>query len=47
MKGQKNLFSKIIKEKFPNLKKEMPLKLQEAYRTLIDWSRKEIPHDTS
>jgi hypothetical protein len=26
-------FSKVIKENFPNLKKEMPMNIQEAYRT--------------
>ena len=28
-----NIFSKIIGDNFPNLKKEMPMKKQEAYRT--------------
>ena len=28
-----NIFSKIIGENFPNLKKEMPMNIQEAYRT--------------
>jgi hypothetical protein len=27
-----NIFNKIIKENFPNLKKEMPINIQEAYR---------------
>jgi hypothetical protein len=27
------IFSKIIEENFPNLKKEMPMNIQEAYRT--------------
>ena len=28
-----NIFSKIIGENFPNLKKEMPMNIKEAYRT--------------
>ena len=28
-----NVFNKIIEENFPNLKKEMPINIQEAYRT--------------
>jgi hypothetical protein len=41
-----NIFNKIIDKNFPNLKKEMPMKKQEAYRTQINWTRKEIPPDT-
>jgi hypothetical protein len=33
LKGPVNIFNKIIKENFPNLKKEMPMNKQEAYRT--------------
>ena len=33
LKGPVNIFNKIIKENFPNLKKEMPMNIQEAYRT--------------
>jgi hypothetical protein len=33
LKGPVNIFNKIIEEKFPNLKKEMPKNIQEAYRT--------------
>jgi predicted nucleic acid-binding Zn-ribbon protein len=33
LKGPVNIFKKIIKENFPNLKKEMPMNIQEAYRT--------------
>jgi hypothetical protein len=33
LKGPVNIFNKIIEENFPNLKKEMPINLQEAYRT--------------
>lgn len=34
VKGIDNIFNKIIEENFPNLKKEVPVKVQEAYRTL-------------
>jgi hypothetical protein len=33
LKGAVNIFNKIIEENFPNLKKEMPMNIQEAYRT--------------
>jgi chromosome segregation ATPase len=33
LKGLLNIFKKIIEENFPNLKKEMPANIQEAYRT--------------
>jgi hypothetical protein len=33
LKGPVNIFDKIIEENFPNLKKEMPMNIQEAYRT--------------
>jgi hypothetical protein len=33
IKGPVNIFNKIIEENFPNLKKEVPKKTQEAYRT--------------
>jgi hypothetical protein len=32
-KGPVNIFKKIVEENFPNLKKEMPMNIQEAYRT--------------
>jgi hypothetical protein len=32
-KGPINIFNKIIEENFPKLKKEMPVNIQEAYRT--------------
>jgi hypothetical protein len=32
-KGPANIFNKIIEENFPNLKKEIPMNIQEAYRT--------------
>jgi hypothetical protein len=30
---EKNIFNKIIEENFPNLKKEIPINIQEAFRT--------------
>ena len=33
LKGPVNIFSKIIEENFPNLKKVIPMNIQEAYRT--------------
>ena len=33
LKGPVNIFNKIIEENFPNLKKEMPMNIQEANRT--------------
>jgi len=33
IKGPVNIFNKIIEENFPNLKKEMPINIQETYRT--------------
>jgi hypothetical protein len=33
LKGPVNIFNKIIEENFPNLKKEMPMNIPEAYRT--------------
>jgi hypothetical protein len=33
LKGPSNIFNKIIEENFPNLKKKMPMNIQEAYRT--------------
>jgi hypothetical protein len=33
LKGPANIFKKIIEENFPNLEKEIPMNLQEAYRT--------------
>jgi hypothetical protein len=39
-KGPVNIFNKIIEENFPNLKKEMPINIQEAYRTSNRLGRK-------
>jgi hypothetical protein len=33
LKGPANIFNKVIEENFPYLKKEMPMNIQEAYRT--------------
>jgi chromosome segregation ATPase len=33
LKGPANIFNKIIEENFPYLKKEMPMNIQETYRT--------------
>ena len=33
LKGTENIFNKIIEESFPNRRKDMPMKIQEAYRT--------------
>ena len=40
LKGPENVFNKIIEENFPNLKKEMAIKVQEAYRTPNKWDQK-------
>jgi hypothetical protein len=41
LKEPENVFNKIIEENFPKLKKEMDIKVQEAYRTPNKWTRKE------
>jgi hypothetical protein len=41
LKGNGNVFNKIIEENFLNLKKEMDIKIQEVYRTKINGTRKE------
>jgi hypothetical protein len=33
LKGPANIFNKIVEENFPNLKNDMPMNIQEAYRT--------------
>ena len=43
LKGLANIFNKIIEENLPNLKKEMPMNIQEAYRTPNSLDQKEIP----
>ena len=46
IKGPENTFNKIIEEKFLNLKKEMAINVQEAYRTpnRLDQKRKSSHH---
>jgi DNA-binding FrmR family transcriptional regulator len=46
LKGPANIFSKIIEENFPNLKKDMPMNIQEAYRTpnRLDQKRNSSQH---
>ena len=43
LKSTENIFNKIIEENFPNLKKDMPMKIQEAYRTPIRLDQKKSP----
>ena len=48
LKGTENLFNKIIGKNFPYLKKDMPMKIQEAYRTpnRLDQKKKVLsPHN--
>ena len=33
LKGPENILNIIVEENFPNLKKDMPIKIPEAYRT--------------
>jgi hypothetical protein len=40
LKGLENVFNKIMEENFLNLKKEMDIKVQEAYRTPNKWDQK-------
>ena len=46
LKGPVNIFNKIIEENFPNLEKEMPMNIQEAFRTpnRLDQNRKSSRH---
>ena len=46
LKGPATIVNKIIKENIPNLKKEMPMNIQEAYRTVnrLDQKRNSSPH---
>jgi hypothetical protein len=46
LKGPANIFNKIIEENFPNVKKDMHMNIQEAYRTLNRLDQKRIPPDT-
>jgi hypothetical protein len=40
IKGPENVLNKIIEDNFPKLKKEMDIKVQEAYRTPNKWNQK-------
>jgi hypothetical protein len=46
LKGTVNIFNKIVEENFPNLKKEMPINIQEAHRTphRLDQKRNSSSH---
>jgi hypothetical protein len=46
LKGPANILNKIIEENFPNLKKDMPMNIQEAYRTpnRLDQKRNSSQH---
>jgi hypothetical protein len=46
LKGPVYIINKITEENFPNLKKEMPMNIQEAYRTSnsLDQKRNSSPH---
>jgi hypothetical protein len=43
IKEAKNIFNKVIEENFPNLKKEMAINVQEAYRISNRWDQKRKP----
>ena len=43
LKSTGNIFNKIIEENVPNLKKDIPLKIQEVYRTLNRLDQKKVP----
>ena len=46
IKCQVNIFKKVIEENVPNLKKEMTMNIQEAYRTpnRLEQKRNSSPH---
>ncbi|KAL6050868.1 hypothetical protein STEG23_017880 [Scotinomys teguina] len=43
LKGTENIFNKIIEENFPDLNKEKPIEIQEAYRTPNRLDPQKIP----
>ena len=47
LKSTENIFNKIIKENFSNLKKDRPMKIQAAYRTpnRLDQKKVPLPHN--
>jgi hypothetical protein len=42
IKGPANIFNKILEENFPNLKKEMPINIQEACQTANRWDQNRL-----
>jgi hypothetical protein len=48
LKGPVNIFNKIIEESFPNLTKEMPINIEEAFKTpnRLDQKRNSSHHIT-
>ena len=44
LKSTENIFNKLIEESFPNLKKDMHIKTQKAYRTPNRLNQKKYPH---
>jgi hypothetical protein len=46
LKGPANICNKILEENFPNLRKEMPMNIKEAYRTpnRLDQKRNSSQH---
>ena len=46
LKGPANIFNKITEENFPNLKKELPMNIQEVYRTPNRLDQKRNASDT-
>jgi outer membrane protein assembly factor BamD (BamD/ComL family) len=46
LKGPANIFNKILEENFPNLKKEMPMNIQEAFKTPNRLVQKKNSSDT-
>ena len=46
LKGTENIFNKIIEENFPNLQKDIPMKVQEAYRTANRLDQKQTNKQT-
>lgn len=45
VKGMENIFNEIIEESILNLKKEIPIKLQEAHKMPNKLTQKETTHD--
>ena len=46
LKGPENIFNKTIEEKFPNLRKDMPIKVHKLLECQTDQTRKESPLET-